>query len=124
MKEMVDKAPELTFPDSVEAYIKEASLTKVDLANIIGCDRSIFKKIKKGFIPSKKTVIAMGIALGLESKTMDEFLYLAGYVLCLEMPDDKIYITVINETKGKGLKRINECNEKLEKIGVNEKNYF
>lgn len=95
-------------------------MTCLNLAYITGYDRSMFTRIRNGYIPPKKTVISLGIALGLNINEMEEFLYYAGYVFSEKVPIDVLYRKTINQVNEKNLVlRFDECNDVLraEKVG-------
>lgn len=96
------------------------------LANAVGCSTKTLTRIcNDEQIPSKKLVIALGVALGLTLNEICLFLYYAGYTLSVALKIDKNYIQAIKNTEGmSGAKRIIDCNTILSDNKIEEKDWL
>jgi hypothetical protein len=73
-------------------------------------------KNRKGYRPSKRTILAISVGAGLDIKTTEELLLSAGYTFDGSLEDDT-YRFVLNEFEGYSIEEVNEvlaiCNVPL-----------
>ncbi|MGE4455031.1 MAG: macro domain-containing protein [Sphaerochaeta sp.] len=90
--EAITRAPSLTdalshidepFSDSLRTLIQNKGKTEVEVYKKANIDRKLFSKIRTGggYVPSKRTVIALALALELSLDEADNLLEKAGYAL-------------------------------------------
>jgi O-acetyl-ADP-ribose deacetylase len=72
-----------TFQELLFKLIKISNMEEVDIYKAANMDRKLFSKIRsnKEYTPSKKNVIALALALKLDSKTSKNLIKRAGYIL-------------------------------------------
>ncbi len=80
------------FSDCLYKLIKQKNLTDVEVYKRAHLDRRIFSKIRneKGYMPSKKTVLAIVFAMKLDFKAANTLLARAGYALSEGRKEDVI----------------------------------
>lgn len=71
------------FSDTLLRLIDARGLTDVEVYKKAGIDRKLFSKIRrgKGYIPGKRTILALTLAMGLNLEETDDLLKRAGYAL-------------------------------------------
>lgn len=100
----------VSFSQELFNHIDAKGLKDVDVYTRAHIDRKLFSKIRKiGYLPSKKTIIALALALELNYSETIYLLNLAGYTLSLSdfIPFD-IIITKAIESKMYNIDEINE----------------
>lgn len=80
------------FKNLLFSYIDRSGYEDSDIYKKAGIDRKLFSKIRciKGYVPSKKTIIKLGIALHLNKKNLNSLLNSAGYTLTMNDTFDLI----------------------------------
>ena len=118
----MENHPNLNFARLFDGILRAKNITHEDLEARTGYSRKTFSNIiNKEHIPKKKTVITIGIALGLNIEQMHVFLYYAGYVLSVAIRVDNYYIEVIKEIKEDTIARVVQCNDKLKLKKLNKR---
>ena len=71
------------FRDLLFSYIDKSNLKDSDVYKSVDIDRRLFSKIRcnENYIPSKNTIIKLGLALKLDRHRFDKLLNSAGYCL-------------------------------------------
>lgn len=84
--------PGKTFQQRLFDLIDQSGKTDVQIYKKAGIDRKLFSKIRKdeNYIPMKKNVIALGIALQLDMTSMNDLLARAGYAFSPSSKSDLI----------------------------------
>ena len=97
------------FSDYLWKLIDEKNMTDVEVYKKAHLDRRIFSKIRneKTYMPSKRTILAIAIALELDYEETLSLLHRAGYHLCIDIKADVI-IKYFIENKIYDLFLINE----------------
>lgn len=101
-----------SFSDELFRYIDLKGLTDVDVYTRAQIDRKLFSKIRKrGYIPRKKTIVALALALKLNYSETINLLEFAGFALspAPSMPFD----VIITNTIQSGMYDIDKINELL-----------
>lgn len=112
--------PRFTFANLVDVIINAKGVKVSELCGQTGYNKTTIHNIRyKGHIPEKKTVITLGIALGLNLEQMEVFLFKAGYVFCPSIENDVKYMSVIMKF-GSGNSRIIDCNIELDNLGLKD----
>lgn len=72
-----------SFRDLLFSYIDKSNLKDSDIYKSVDIDRRLFSKIRcnENYIPSKNTIIKLGLALKLDRNSFDKLLNSAGYCL-------------------------------------------
>ena len=80
------------FSDYLWKLIDEKNMTDVEVYKKAHLDRRIFSKIRneKNYMPSKRTILVIAIALELDYKETTSLLHRAGYHLGIDKKDDVI----------------------------------
>ncbi len=80
------------FSDNLFKLIKQKNLTEVEVYKAAHLDRRIFSKIRNGvnYMPSKKTVLAIAVAMKLDLTETNTLLSCAGYFLSNGRKEDVI----------------------------------
>lgn len=91
-------------------YFETCGIKASRLAEMIGCDRSTVSRIKNGQTqnPQKKTIIALAIAMGLDTQKRLDFINCSGY----SYPIDKLDYTV-EQLISDGFSRISDISDML-----------
>ena len=99
------------FSTTLLNLIKERGRTEVEVYKKANLDRKLFSKIRtgKGYLPSKRTILALAVALELNLSQTDDLLALAGYTLSRASKFDLIVQYFISN----GLYDLFEINEVL-----------
>lgn len=114
--------PNFNFAKLVDGILRAKKITRTNLGQRTGFERKTFYRIiVRGEIPPKKTVITLGVALGLNLEQMHIFLYYAGYLFSSVIEVDQYYVELIHKFGGEGYDRIDRINEQLELRKVEEK---
>lgn len=103
-----------SFSEELFRYIREGKLSDVDVYKRAQIDRKLFAKIRNPkYNPSKRTAVALALALELKYEDALSLLNLAGYTLSssISMPFDIIIINAIQNR----MYEINKVNEVLYK---------
>ena len=71
------------FRDLLFSYIDKKNLKDSEVYKRVDIDRRLFSKIRcnENYIPSKNTIIKLGLALKLDRNSLDKLLNSAGYCL-------------------------------------------
>ena len=101
--------------------IDERKLTDSDVYNKVHIDRRLFSKIRndKTYHPSKETIILLGLSLELSESEIEELLDSAAYSL----PRNNHYDLIIRFCFMRGIYKITEVNELLDKYNCKLFNY-
>ena len=72
-----------TFPQYLLQFIAERGLDEVEVYKRANLDRRIFSKLRNGanYMPSKRTVLLIALAMELPLDEVEDLLYRAGYAL-------------------------------------------
>ena len=72
-----------TFPQYLLQFIAERGLDEVEVYKRANLDRRIFSKLRNGanYMPSKRTVLLIALAMELPLDEVEDLLYRAGYSL-------------------------------------------
>ena len=83
---------ESPFAEYLWKLIDEKNMTDVEVYKKAHLDRRIFSKIRneKNYLPSKRTILAIAIALELDFKETNTLLARAGYYLSISIEEDVV----------------------------------
>lgn len=98
LKDLVDN-PGKTFREKLFELIDQSGMDDVSVYKKANIDRKLFSHIKtrKDYKPKKKTVIALGVALGLDLPTMEDLLGRAGFALSPSSKADLIIMYFVSK---------------------------
>lgn len=113
----VDKNSDRCFSKILFDFIDRSGKTDSEIYKVASVDRRVFSKIRcnKNYIPKKRTIIAIGLALKLTKTDFDNLLLAAGYSLSYSDVFDLIIMYCI-ENKIYSIAKINIA---LEHYGIN-----
>ncbi len=82
------------FSTCLRSYMKKKGRDHVSVYKEAGLDRRLFSKIltQEGYLPSKRTAVALAMALHLDETEAEELLYRAGYSLSPNILFDSIVL--------------------------------
>ena len=105
---------EIQFPDLLRESRDHKNLSDVELYKTAGISKQVYSNIMSGkSIPSRETVIALAVALGMNIYETNAFLKTAGYSL---LPSDMLSKLVRNSINMK--KDLEELNALLDEAGL------
>ena len=109
------------FKTTLFKMIDERNLTDAEVYNKVHLDRRLFSKIRndKNYHPSKETVILLGLALKLKERELETLLDSASYSL----PKNNYYDLIIRFCFNKGIYKITDVNDLLQKYHCKLFNY-
>ena len=89
----IQKGQTKNFQDTLQSLIAERNLPNADIWKKADMDRKFFSKIisTKDYVPKKKPVMALGLALELPLEDFERFLATAGYAF---MPSDRFDLII------------------------------
>lgn len=89
----IQKGQTKNFQDTLQSLIAERNLPNADIWKKADMDRKFFSKIisTKDYVPKKKPVMALGLALELPLEDFERFLAAAGYAF---MPSDRFDLII------------------------------
>lgn len=98
LKDLVDN-PGKTFREKLFELIDQSRMEDVSVYKKANIDRKLFSRIrsKEDYKPKKKTVIALGVALGLDLPTMEDLLGRAGFALSPSSKADLIIMYFVSK---------------------------
>ena len=107
-----------SFSQQVLALIDARGLKDTDVYKRANLDRKLFSKIRshKDYHPTKKTALALAVALQLSLEETEELLQAAGYSLSPSIKDD----VIVSYFLERGKPDLYEINEALFKYGTGE----
>ena len=104
------------FSDALFLFLDKHGISDVDCYRLSNLDRKLFSKMRRpGYIPSKKTILAICIGCRLDIEESNELLSLAGYAFSPIIPLD---ITVKSLIQTQDYVSIHEVNLLLYKKGI------
>lgn len=121
LKRIVEEHPRTTLADVLDGLCKARKITKSQLAVQMGCDAKVFTRMCSTERTNLKVLVAFGIVIGFNLKEIQALLLIGGQALRDSSSVDSKYMDAIENFEGKGIKRLDACNEYLKNCKIKEK---
>lgn len=108
------------FPQYFRQFIKDSGKTGREITSAANISERMFRRFKHDLIPSKSSLTAIGISLGLSANGLQDLLRRAGYALSRSIASDAVVLWLLShdERGGQNVSLLYHINETLSDLGL------